>query len=427
MLPHTRYVRSYPISPQATGNTVVRVPSYLMASGRTTADYCRILEVNTSASLQQIHRAYRRMVLIWHPDRFKSNPDLHAEAEEKLRVINEAYEFLKNHPPTTGSGPTNHSPSPPETPRSASTSYRQRTASSADARAASKESTTPPSSANRTVTVPDRAGGWPWVIAVAVLTVGIAIALLLRSSRQPSPSSISALSPQPVKVATRDGKQKLYDAIIRYNEAVASLSHGRGTVEDVLRAVHSVREVFYDTSLGDGVELGTLSEAQTKDFEHRLPGIHVWNGPDSAGVALDTKYLVELTLKYGTPTDRAFIEAYRLTYPVLESRMSYRDYTWCCMCTAYGSGNLTAAYANWFVFAEQHPGAFEQYVAENIEEIRMSLLESNCSCTKKEDVQQELQLFLSRFPNSSWSNAVRERLRRLLDGSLSMRFDCYPV
>jgi hypothetical protein len=399
-----------------------------MASGRTTADYCRILEVNAGASLQQIHRGYRRMVLIWHPDRFKSNPDLQAEAEERLKLINEAYEFLKNHPPQKASHSTNRSPSAPETPRPASTGH-QRTTSSPDATTESKESTTPPYSGSRTVrSVSDRrAGGWPWAIAVAVLAVGIAVALVIGSSRQASPLPTRALSPPPAKVPARDGKQELNDAIIRYNEAVASFRHGRSTLEGVLRAAGSVREVFYDTSLGDGVELGTLSETQTKDFERRLPGIHVWNGPDSAGVALDTTYLVELTLKHGTPTDRAFIDTYKLTYPVLENRLSYRDYTWCCMCTADGSGNLTAAYANWSAFAEQHPAAFEQYVAENLEEIRTSLLESDCSCTEKDDVQRELQLFLSRFPNSAWSEAVRERLQRLLDGSLSMRFDCHPA
>jgi hypothetical protein len=400
-----------------------------MAGNHTTEDYCRILEVNTGASLQEIHHGYRRMTLIWHPDRFKSNPDLYAEAEERQRLINEAYNFLKKYPPKTVSAPTNHSPSSPETPRPASTGHHQRTTSAADVRAESKESTTPPSAESRTNrSAPDRrSGAWPWTIAFAVLAIGIAIASVTRSSRQPSPPSTSALLPPPVKAPGRDGKQELDDAITRYNETVVSLRDGRSTLEDVLRAADSVREIFYDTSLGNGVELDTLSEAQTKDFERRLPGVHVWNGPDSTGVALDTDYLVKLALRYGTPTDRAFIEAHKLTHPVLETRLSYRDYTWCCMCTAYGSGNLTAAYAHWSAFAEQYPDSFEQYVAKNIEEIRTSLLESDCSCTEKEDVQRELQLFLARFPDSSWSEAARERLRRLLDGSLSMRFDCHPV
>ncbi|KRQ86524.1 Chaperone protein DnaJ [Caloramator mitchellensis] len=50
-----------------------------------------------NASLEEIKRAYREQVKKYHPDKYQDNP-LRELAEEKLREINEAYEYLlKNH------------------------------------------------------------------------------------------------------------------------------------------------------------------------------------------------------------------------------------------------------------------------------------------------------------------------------------------
>jgi len=53
--------------------------------------------VRENASLEDIKRAYRELVKKYHPDKYQDNP-LRELAEEKLREINEAYEYLlKNH------------------------------------------------------------------------------------------------------------------------------------------------------------------------------------------------------------------------------------------------------------------------------------------------------------------------------------------
>lgn len=55
----------------------------------------KILELGPGASLEEVRRAYRDSVSIWHPDRFgERNPRLTKRAEEKIRQINEAYETL---------------------------------------------------------------------------------------------------------------------------------------------------------------------------------------------------------------------------------------------------------------------------------------------------------------------------------------------
>ncbi|MFH1840710.1 MAG: DnaJ C-terminal domain-containing protein [Candidatus Shapirobacteria bacterium] len=57
----------------------------------TKRDYYEILGVAQKATAAELKKAYRRLALQWHPDRNKS-----AEATEKFKEINEAYEVLNN-------------------------------------------------------------------------------------------------------------------------------------------------------------------------------------------------------------------------------------------------------------------------------------------------------------------------------------------
>jgi molecular chaperone DnaJ len=52
-----------------------------------------VLGINEGASEDEIKRAYRELVKKYHPDQYRDNP-LEKLAEEKLREINEAYDYL---------------------------------------------------------------------------------------------------------------------------------------------------------------------------------------------------------------------------------------------------------------------------------------------------------------------------------------------
>lgn len=54
-----------------------------------------ILELTPGASQDEIKQAYRQLVKIWHPDRFVLESQKQ-EAEEKIKLINAAYERLKS-------------------------------------------------------------------------------------------------------------------------------------------------------------------------------------------------------------------------------------------------------------------------------------------------------------------------------------------
>ena len=55
-------------------------------------DYYDLLGIDSSASLEEIKKAYRRLAHRYHPDKNPSNPT----AEEQFRLITEAYEILQD-------------------------------------------------------------------------------------------------------------------------------------------------------------------------------------------------------------------------------------------------------------------------------------------------------------------------------------------
>lgn len=54
-----------------------------------------ILRVSPDATLKEVRNAYMRLVKRWHPDRFADNPQMRESAQEKLKIINAAYEEAK--------------------------------------------------------------------------------------------------------------------------------------------------------------------------------------------------------------------------------------------------------------------------------------------------------------------------------------------
>ncbi|XP_076914086.1 uncharacterized protein LOC143572960 isoform X2 [Bidens hawaiensis] len=57
-------------------------------------DYYNILKVNRNASVEDLKKAYRRLAMIWHPD--KNHTKNKSEAEAKFKQISEAYDVLSD-------------------------------------------------------------------------------------------------------------------------------------------------------------------------------------------------------------------------------------------------------------------------------------------------------------------------------------------
>ncbi|MEH2459567.1 J domain-containing protein [Nostoc sp.] len=74
-----------------------------------------ILGLEPGASPAQVKRAYRKLVKIWHPDRFLEQKQKQ-EAEEKIKSINVAYNKLKSESPSEPLPSENPSSSSPTNP-----------------------------------------------------------------------------------------------------------------------------------------------------------------------------------------------------------------------------------------------------------------------------------------------------------------------
>lgn len=59
-------------------------------------DYYKILEVSKDATNHEIKKAYRKMALIYHPDKNNETPEKAEEAEAKFKDVSEAYTVLSD-------------------------------------------------------------------------------------------------------------------------------------------------------------------------------------------------------------------------------------------------------------------------------------------------------------------------------------------
>lgn len=60
--------------------------------------YYQILELELGASAEEVNQAYKDLAFIWHPDRIPDdNPRLKTKAQEKLKQLNEARSFFRDH------------------------------------------------------------------------------------------------------------------------------------------------------------------------------------------------------------------------------------------------------------------------------------------------------------------------------------------
>ena len=55
---------------------------------------CDVLDLTPPVVMTDLKEAYKDLVQVWHPDRFAHNPRLRLRAEEKIKIINLAYETL---------------------------------------------------------------------------------------------------------------------------------------------------------------------------------------------------------------------------------------------------------------------------------------------------------------------------------------------
>jgi DnaJ-domain-containing protein 1 len=81
-----------------------RIAGGMMKQGRRRAErtpekidhYIELLGLKPGASKEEVNEAYRDLASVWHPDRFANNLRLQKKAEERLKEINAAYEYIRS-------------------------------------------------------------------------------------------------------------------------------------------------------------------------------------------------------------------------------------------------------------------------------------------------------------------------------------------
>ena len=58
-----------------------------------------ILGITKFTTTSEIKKAYRNLIKIWHPDKFENNSKLQIEAQEKCKIINDAFSHFKDFVP----------------------------------------------------------------------------------------------------------------------------------------------------------------------------------------------------------------------------------------------------------------------------------------------------------------------------------------
>lgn len=58
--------------------------------------YYRVLGLSNASSTEEIRRAYRKLAMQWHPDKWANNPTMLGEAKRKFQKIQEAYSVLSD-------------------------------------------------------------------------------------------------------------------------------------------------------------------------------------------------------------------------------------------------------------------------------------------------------------------------------------------
>ncbi|MCL4539330.1 MAG: J domain-containing protein [Bacteroidetes bacterium] len=56
----------------------------------------RILELSTPKTLEEVREAYSIQVKAWHPDRFEGDSKMHRVGTAKMKLVNEAFKFVKD-------------------------------------------------------------------------------------------------------------------------------------------------------------------------------------------------------------------------------------------------------------------------------------------------------------------------------------------
>lgn len=163
----------------------------------TVADALKILELQSPYSKEELGKAYRHALMVWHPDRFSGNEELIKKAEAKTREIIEAFELLSSLSASQGAAGTAEQAEKAAPVRKAGTQDSQRAAGTAPMPQVERLTTTGKKGRGSS----DRA---TWIITgVSVVVAGVLIAMLSKHTPKKEEAAQATASSAATEAATK--------------------------------------------------------------------------------------------------------------------------------------------------------------------------------------------------------------------------------
>src|SRR2546426_1676785 len=206
-------------------------------------------------------------------------------------------------------------------------------------------------------------------------------------------------------------------AVERYRSAIQSAESAasRLAIEPVFSAARALREALIQ-------KLESLGDDEFKNLQ-QLQGVLV-NREEVVFIKPDVDYFSKLAAARGDEADRAFFAALKATYPesvwpsYIEQQTDYSG------CTRFGGMTLVEVYRAWLEFQRRFPDRYVSAAKEETEAVLHELTQSTCACGNAAGVEQELEQFLRRFPESPARVRIDQRLQSLRNRRSDIRPNC---
>lgn len=204
----------------------------------------------------------------------------------------------------------------------------------------------------------------------------------------------------------------------------------RQSLEPIFTFGKSVaHELMTPAALGASGYSG-LESLSVKDFEsvgQKMKGFLVTRD-EVVYAEPDTSFWSLLAATKGSDADREFFRLLKWTYrdgavPIYISLTT--DYSGC---TVFGTRELTDVYAAWLSFHSQYPQAYVGLVAAETSRA-LNELESTCACGDKASVLDELNYFITKYPNGATTPHILTLMEKIrldpteLHDKTPVRFD----
>jgi len=158
-----------------------------------------VLELKPGATWQDVKTSYRFLVQIWHPDRFSAGSKTQSQAGERLKAINEAYDWLCEHQGLVAALAEDRDPQAQrdQTTAERAETYRRRQGTR------SRSATYPPP--RSPLTAPEQRLSsqrrWLWGAAGATALTTFLVAVATSSDSDPSRPTLSQHFPSPAAIS----------------------------------------------------------------------------------------------------------------------------------------------------------------------------------------------------------------------------------